>query len=128
MQALLEAYRDRISAIKAVKEGLPVEVYMALKTEMGVSDKVLFQALKISERTIRRRKREGRFKRNESERIMRLVRLHDLAESVLRVRIMRCGGCSRKTSLLGWKRPLSMPVRRLGVGKSKSFCIGLNTI
>lgn len=54
MQALLEAYRDRISAIKAVKEGLPLEVYMALKTEMGVSDKVLFQALKISERTIRR--------------------------------------------------------------------------
>ncbi len=54
MPAPLEVYKGRAHAIKAVREGLPVEVYAALKTEMGVSDKVLFQALKISERTIRR--------------------------------------------------------------------------
>ena len=114
MQALLEAYRDRISAIKAVKEGLPVEVYMALKTEMGVSDKVLFQALKISERTIRRRKREGRFKRNESERIMRLVRLHDLAESVFEGSDNAVRWLQQKNLALGLETPLEYASTELG--------------
>jgi putative toxin-antitoxin system antitoxin component (TIGR02293 family) len=114
MQALLEAYRDRISAIKAVKEGLPVEVYMALKTEMGVSDKVLFQALKISERTIRRRKREGRFKRNESERIMRLVRLHDLAESVFEDPDNAVRWLQQKNVSLGMETPLEYADTELG--------------
>ena len=83
MPANLKVYRDRISVIKTVREGLPVEVYTTLKTEMNVSDKVLSKTLRISERTILRRKREGRFKPDESERIMRLVRLYDLAKNVL---------------------------------------------
>ena len=83
MPANLEAYRDRTYAIKAVKEGLPVEVYTVLKEEINVSGNVLSKALRLSERTILRRKREGRFKPDESERIMRLVRLYDLAKIVL---------------------------------------------
>lgn len=51
MPANLEAYRDRTYAIKAVKEGLPVEVYTVLKEEINVSGNVLSKALRLSERT-----------------------------------------------------------------------------
>ncbi len=62
----LEVYKDRAYAIKAVREGLPVEVYTALRAEINISDKALSKRLGISERTILRRKSEGRYKPYES--------------------------------------------------------------
>jgi len=115
MPANLKVYRDRISAIKAVREGLPVEVYTTLKTEMNVSDKVLSKALRISERTILRRKREGRFKPDESERIMRLVRLFDLATKVLGDKEDASRWLQEKSLPLGLKTPLECAETELGV-------------
>ena len=114
MPANLEAYRDRTYAIKAVKEGLPVEVYTVLKEEINVSGNVLSKALRLSERTILRRKREGRFKLVESERIMRLVRLYDLAKSVLEDLDNAVGWLQQKNVSLGMETPLEYADTELG--------------
>ena len=114
MPAPLEVYKGRAHAIKAVREGLPVEVYAALKTKMNVTDKALSKALGISERTILRRKREGRFKLVESERIMRLVRLYDLAKSVLEDLDNAVGWLQQKNVSLGMETPLEYADTELG--------------
>lgn len=114
MPANLEAYRDRTYAIKAVKEGLPVEVYTVLKEEINVSGNVLSKALRLSERTILRRKREGRFKPDESERIMSLVRLYDLAKNVLEDSDNAVRWLQQKNLALGLEPPLEYASTELG--------------
>lgn len=79
----MDEFRDRTAAIRAIKEGVALDVYNTLKAGMNVSDKVLALTMNLPERTLLRRKYEGRFKPDESEKIIRLVRLFELAKDVL---------------------------------------------
>ena len=79
----LKRFKDTVYAIEAIDAGIPAEVYAALKNELKASDKSLSKPLWISISTIRRRKHAGRFKSDESERIVRIVRLFELAKDVL---------------------------------------------
>ena len=70
-------------AIEAVREGLPAEAFDWLKSELGLTAATLADALHVSRRTVSRRKKEGRFKTGESERVLRLARLYRRAAKVL---------------------------------------------
>ena len=62
-----------------VREGLPVEIINEIKITLALSDQQVAAATGLSARTLGRRRREGRFAPDESDRIARLSRLIDVA-------------------------------------------------
>lgn len=62
-----------------IREGLPVETFDSLKRILDLSDQHLASLLHFSPRTVGRRRQEGRFATDESDRIARLARLVDVA-------------------------------------------------
>lgn len=72
-------------AVAAVKNGLPVSTIERLGESLDVTVQILGRVTNIAERTLLRRKKEnqGRLKRDESERVLRIGLLVDRAVSVL---------------------------------------------
>ena len=65
-----------------VKKGLPVSAFEKLRKKLGVSDNFLSQIVNIPKRTLTRRKQQGRLNTDESEKVLRIARLYDLALEV----------------------------------------------
>jgi len=64
--------------IEKIKEGLPAETAVALSASLDMPLKAIAQIADISESTLaRRRKKKGRLKADESDRIVRIARLRD---------------------------------------------------
>lgn len=76
-------FKSRHEMIVALKEGLPVATFDALKNAMGLSEQALASVTKIVVRTLTRRKKEGRLHTDESERLLRIGMLFDRAVEVL---------------------------------------------
>ena len=94
--------------VSAVREGIPAGRFDALKELLGVSTERLTEVVGISPSTLSRRRKRGRFDKDESERILRVARIALRAAEVL-------GGpeTARK-----W---LTEPVRALGGEKPLAF-------
>lgn len=86
--------------VDMVREGLPWALYQGVMTDLGYTDQMAAGVLHIPLRTLTRRK-GGRLDPQESERVLRLVRLRAKAEDVL--------GTGEKATL--W---LESPNRALG--------------
>lgn len=69
-------------AIQALKSGLPVSGWQHVTEALGVTDQQLAEAVTISISTLTRRKREGKFTQEESERLLRLASLAYKAATV----------------------------------------------
>ena len=69
--------------IRALKQGLPTSSFEELRRKLGLSRTELATVLDISERTLARRLKTGRFAGGESERIYRVARLLERAQEVL---------------------------------------------
>ena len=65
--------------IAAVKRGLPARTFSILAEMLGVSEAYLAGVTGISPSTLMRRKRAGRLTTEESEHLLRIARLLDLA-------------------------------------------------
>ncbi len=70
--------------ISRIKQGLPVSSLTRLSKQLGVPEKRLLVVANIPQRTLTRRKKEGRFKPDESERVLRLARLYEHAMKVFK--------------------------------------------
>ena len=70
--------------ISRIKQGLPVSSLTRLSKQLGVPEKRLLVVANIPQRTRTRRKKEGRFKRDEAERVLRLARLYEQAMKVFK--------------------------------------------
>lgn len=68
---------------EAIRKGLSAEAFGWLKDELGLTAEELADIVHISRRTVSRRKNEGRLKPNESERVLRLIRIYQRAGQVL---------------------------------------------
>lgn len=68
--------------VAAVREGLPYESYERVLAHLGVSSREFAEVLSIPERTLQRRKKAGRLTPEESDRLLRVARLVELAETV----------------------------------------------
>lgn len=69
--------KDIDDLILKVKKGLPVSSFEKLRKGLGVSDNFLSQIVSIPKRTLTRRKQQGRFNAQESEKVLRIARLYD---------------------------------------------------
>jgi len=69
--------------IVTLKKGLPVSSLNKLCKHMGVPESRLATTVNIAQRTLTRRKLEGRFRPDESERVLRIARLFERAVAVL---------------------------------------------
>jgi putative toxin-antitoxin system antitoxin component (TIGR02293 family) len=75
---------DNVRMAAEVRDGLPVSAFYRLRNALGVSQEFLSQAVSIPSRTVMRRQAaRKRFKPDESERILRLVRILLRAQQVL---------------------------------------------
>lgn len=68
-----------LDVIRLLKKGLPVDAFDVLQRKIGVSAKTLASIVNIAPRTLSRRKQEGRFHTDESERLLRIAKLFDRA-------------------------------------------------
>jgi putative toxin-antitoxin system antitoxin component (TIGR02293 family) len=78
-----EALHGSVEAIEIIREGLRVEAYVELKEKLALTKDEVSSLVHISPRTLTRRKKEGRLKPDESERIWRLLKLVHHAADVL---------------------------------------------
>ena len=69
--------------VSTIRNGLPAEAFEWLKDRLGLSADELASLVHVSSRTMTRRKRQGRLKPDESERVLRLIRLFQSAADVL---------------------------------------------
>jgi len=72
-----------VREIEDIRAGLPYRRFEELRRSLGVTTARLLPVLRLSERTLYRRKRAGRFSPEESDRLWRLWRLHQRAVEVL---------------------------------------------
>lgn len=69
---------------REVRAGLPVELFFRLRDALAVQQEILSNVISVPIRTLMRRKQLGeRLKSDESERLLRLARLHIRAVEVL---------------------------------------------
>jgi putative toxin-antitoxin system antitoxin component (TIGR02293 family) len=94
--------------VSAVREGIPAARFDALKELLGVSTERLTDVVGISPSTLSRRRKRGRFDKDESERILRIARIALRAVGVL-------GGPENA------RKWLTEPARALGGEKPLKF-------
>ena len=75
--------RDLNDLIGKLKRGLPVGTFERLRDTLDVPEKMLASTVNIAYRTLSRRKKEGRLKTDESERVLRIAKLYEKALEVL---------------------------------------------
>ena len=74
---------EKTVLIKNIKKGLPTSAFEKIQKELDVSADTLASTVNIASRTLARRKKEGRFHPDESERVLRIASLFDRALQVL---------------------------------------------
>ena len=74
---------DAAAMVSIVRQGVKSDIYGWLRRTLAVSDSRLSGIIRVSQRTIKRRLRDGRFHPDESERLMRVAKLTERAREVL---------------------------------------------
>jgi putative toxin-antitoxin system antitoxin component (TIGR02293 family) len=74
---------SQLGLAEKLQEGLPLAPVRRFLRRSGLSERRLAGVVRIPLRTWMRRKQEGRFSPEESERLARVARLFDLAEALL---------------------------------------------
>ncbi len=100
--------------IKQIKKGLPVSSFEKLRKNLNISEKTLSSTVKIAKRTLTRRKQEGRFKVDESERVFRIAKLYDKAIDVFEDRNLACKWFKEPARALNGNTPLEYADTELG--------------
>ena len=68
--------------ISQLKQGLPADKFDQLRSKLNVSDNALSKIVQISRRTLDRRRITGRLATDESERIVQVAQVYDMAVDV----------------------------------------------
>jgi putative toxin-antitoxin system antitoxin component (TIGR02293 family) len=98
--------RDLNDLIGKLKKGLPVGAFDRLRERLDVPEKMLASTVNIAYRTLSRRKKEGRFKTDESERVLRIAKLYEKALDVLEDDEITRQWFKMPAKALGGKTPL----------------------
>ena len=75
--------RSAQEVMATLREGLPVAAFESLRDALDVPARALAETTNIAVRTLARRKQEGRLRKDESERVLRIGALFDRATDVL---------------------------------------------
>jgi putative toxin-antitoxin system antitoxin component (TIGR02293 family) len=68
--------------VAIVRQGIKSDIYGWLRQALAVSDHRLSAIIRVSQRTIKRRLRDGKFQPDESERLLRVAKLTERAQDV----------------------------------------------
>jgi len=69
--------------VDAIRKGIPAEALGWLKERLGLTAEELAGVIHVPRRTMSRRRKKGRLKPDESERVLRLIRLYRKSAEVL---------------------------------------------
>jgi|FLYL01.1.fsa_nt_gi putative toxin-antitoxin system antitoxin component (TIGR02293 family) len=100
--------------IHAVKEGLPVRTFTLLAAMLGISEAALAGVTGISSSTLTRRKRSGQLTPEESEHVLRIARLLDLAIQVFEDADSAADWLRSDNPSLGGQAPLAYADTEIG--------------
>jgi putative toxin-antitoxin system antitoxin component (TIGR02293 family) len=92
--------------IVQLKKGLPVSSLTKLSHQMGVSENKLAAIVNVAQRTLTRRKKEGCFKTDESERVLRIARIFERSIEVMGSVVLAQQWFRSPVKGLGGKTPL----------------------
>lgn len=67
--------RDRLTLIERIEEGFPYRTLERLQESLAIPAGEVAEVVRIPVRTLTRRKKEGRLRPEESERVLRIARL-----------------------------------------------------
>jgi putative toxin-antitoxin system antitoxin component (TIGR02293 family) len=90
-----------------IREGLELSEFEELRERLQVSSEALAEAAGINSRTLHRRKKEGRFTPEESDRLYRLMRLYQVSVDAFGSSEAARGWLTRPATVLGERTPLA---------------------
>jgi putative toxin-antitoxin system antitoxin component (TIGR02293 family) len=100
--------------ISQLKEGLPADSFDRLRELLNISDSALASIVQIPKRTLDRRRVTGRLKTDESERVLRLAQVFDMAVEVIGTPKKAESWLKKPARGLGGKIPLEYADTELG--------------
>ena len=109
--------QDLGAIVDWVREGLPYAALQAVAKHFDIPLRELTTVLDLPERTMARRKREGRLRAGESDRLLRVARVAALAEEILGDRAKAARWLRRPNRALGDKTPLQALDTDLGASQ-----------
>lgn len=108
---------DQRTAIDRLLDGLPASGWQRLATAVNLSDQQLADAVRISISTLTRRKKEGRFTPEESDRLLRLAELVARASEVFTSRERVHAWFTTPNQQLGGSAPLDYSRTSIGAAE-----------
>ncbi|MBR9981857.1 MAG: DUF2384 domain-containing protein [Desulfatitalea sp.] len=103
--------------IRQLKTGLPIKSFDNLKTKLELTDISLAQIVQIPKRTLNRRRLQGRFNTDESERVLRLAQVYDMAIAVFESQEKAKSWLKKPARGLGGKIPLEYADTYIGANE-----------
>jgi putative toxin-antitoxin system antitoxin component (TIGR02293 family) len=100
--------------ISQLKRGLPADAFDKLKKRLNITDNTLSKLVQIPQRTLNRRREKGRLRTDESERILRLAQVCDMAFNVFGSQEKAESWLKKPARGLGGKIPLEYADTDLG--------------
>lgn len=117
---------DRFELAKKVEKGFPYKSFVELRRQIQLTNQLLADLVQISERTLTRRKKEGRLKPDESERLLRYSRLLDMAIELFEGdRRAAHEWLSRGNRALGGRTPLEASKTEVGAREVENLVVRL---
>lgn len=122
MSVLTLADKPDMLQIAAIERGLPSSALAQVAAATGVPKRRLIEGLRFAPRTITLRERErARFTPEESERIMRVIRLRRILRELFTTEEAIAGWLTATDSSLGNRRPLDFLTTDLGAAKVENL-------
>lgn len=99
---------------REVGTGLPYRSFEALQERLGLTREQMAAAVRVPSRTLARRKREGKLRPDESDRLLRVARIASEAARVLGSEDAAASWLREPILALGWAAPISLVDTDLG--------------
>ncbi len=100
--------------IDLIHAGLPFGEFEGLRQKLGITAESLAEAARINTRTLHRRKKEGSFNPEESDRLYRLLDLYERSVDAFESDIGARDWLTRPGQMLGGRTPLQYADTEIG--------------
>lgn len=118
--------KDSLSLAGKIEEGFPIKTFLRLQEALDVASADLADLVQITSRTLARRKAEGRLRPDESDRLLRVTRVYNLAVDLFDSdRIAALAWLRRPNRALNGKLPLDLARTEVGAREVERLIIRL---
>lgn len=114
--------RPVTAQIAAIEQGLPASTLGRIARQLGVPKLSIIKSLRLAQRTVTARERaRERFTAEESERLLRVLRVHRIAREAFSTDAAVAEWLNAPDRSLGMKTPLEMLATGLGAAKVENL-------